>query len=141
MAWGAIGNVDAVMHEWSEIVRARGVIELGAGDWFFLPNNVWDAAKFWKMLLRVVPRISNLGLFSPTSEIQGPPELLDCPLRAIPWIQIRRHAIEFHLARTCGDEGVLRRLCKKFPRWRDPDVALRYLQRFNRPPTRSELFL
>jgi hypothetical protein len=138
MAWGAMDKAHVVMQEWSSIARGRGKIDLGTGDWFFLPGTLWESPEFWETLLSVLPRIRDLCLDSPTSEIQGPPELLD---RALPirWTQVHRCAIEFHLARTGNDKVALGRMCQKFPRWSDPRVAMQWLRRTGSPPTRGVL--
>jgi hypothetical protein len=140
VALGAIDNESAVMQEWSRIVRGRGVIELSCGDWFFLPATLWESPEFWENLLRVNARIINLGLHSPNSEILGPPELFDRPLEK-PWKQIHRYAIEFHLARTRADKVMLRRLCRKFPKWDDCRLALQQLHETGKAPTRDDLLL
>ena len=138
MAYGAMDNAEDVMREWSKIARTRGAITLGSGSWFFLPGALWEATAFWEVLLRVADRIDNMCLFSPTSDSQGPPELMDDPLRTN-WTTVYKWAIKFHLSRTRGDEAALGRMCAKFPRWRDPRFVIEWLNYNGRPPTRDEM--
>jgi len=140
MAYGAMDNAEDVMREWSKIATTRGAITLGSGSWFFLPDALWEATVFWEVLLRVVDRIDNLCLFSPTSDSQGPPELMDNPLRTN-WTTVYRWAIEFHLSRTRGDEAALRRMCAKFPRWQDPRFVIEWSNYNRRPPTHDEMLM
>jgi hypothetical protein len=140
MAWGAMGNSQEILREWARLARLPGPLELSSGDWFFLPASLWNRPEYWEILLQAVTKIRNLGLHSPCSLLQGPPELLE-RTPTTPWAQIHRYAIRFHLARTRGDQGELRRICNKFPRWRDPRWVLEWLQEKQIPPTHRDMIV
>lgn len=139
-AFGASGDVGGVMAEVTRLMKGTGKISWCSTDWFYMPGQLWDEPTFWEAMLTMVPRFSNLGLNSPSSEIQGPPELLS-GAPPVPWHRVYRYAIEFHLARTRADAVALRELLRNFPRWIDCRVALHCLRRTGEPPTQNDLLL
>ena len=138
--FGALEDVGSVMKECFRIAKTAGAIEWCSTDWFFLPAALWEEPKFWETMLVMAARFSDLGLNSPSSEIQGPPELLARATTAS-WPRIHRIAIEFHLARTRADATVLRGLLHKFPKWSDCRIALYHLRCTGSPPTHDDLLL
>lgn len=138
MASGATEDVGTVMQDCLRMAKLSGVLEWTSADWFFLPSTLWEEPEFWKMMLVMSSRFVNLGLNSPTSETQGPPELLASASKAS-WPRIHNIAIRFHLARTLADEPTLRSLSQQFPQWQDCHFALRHLSRTGTPPTRDDL--
>ncbi len=140
MAFGVMEDCDAVLENCSRMARMSGAIEWSTADWFFLPATLWETPKFWETMLAIVPRCVNLGLNSPSSDTQGPPELLNRAGK-VKWPTIYHKSIEFHLARTRADTTMLRRLLQQYPRWRDCRIALQHVQRTGKPLTRDELFL
>jgi hypothetical protein len=139
-AFWALEDAGGVMAEVTRLIRGTGKISWCSTDWFYMPGQLWDEPTFWEAMLTMVPRFSNLGLNSPTSEIQGPPELLS-GAPTVPWHRVYRYAIEFHLARTRADAVTLRELLRRFPRWIDCRVALHCLRRTEEPPTQNDLLL
>lgn len=138
MAFGAMEDAEAAMRECHRVEKMRGSIEWSSADWFFLPSALWNEPDFWRTMLRMTPRFTNVSLDSPRSEIQGPPELLDRAGKTN-WAEIHRLAFEFHLACALGDTCKLQSLSRAFPLWPDCRVALQHLRRTGRPPTRDDL--
>ncbi|HEX5030242.1 MAG TPA: tetratricopeptide repeat protein [Candidatus Eisenbacteria bacterium] len=56
-AHGALGDADRVVEEWEGIARTKAELELEPGDWFFLPEAVWDRPRFWRALYAMRHRL------------------------------------------------------------------------------------
>jgi tetratricopeptide (TPR) repeat protein len=59
---GARGDDGAVLRVWDRIVRSGSPVELSSGDWFFLPETVFEAPAFWSGLWKLGGRLK-AGVF------------------------------------------------------------------------------
>jgi hypothetical protein len=63
-AHGARGDVEGALVTWEALARTTGPMRLELADWFYLPADVFDAARFWSALGRLVPRLARGSVFS-----------------------------------------------------------------------------
>lgn len=119
---GALGDTPRAVDEWEGLASTTGEVELGQGDWHFLPEDAWDEPRFWRALYALRGRYSCRWSFMDDFLRRTDPE----PKRAV-WnseAAKRRHRrrmavwIEFHIARTEKSAAAAQRLARRYPGWR-----------------------
>jgi hypothetical protein len=119
------------MRTWDGIVRSRALVELTYGDWFFLPEAVFEAPAFWSALWRLGGRLKACVFVTSDTLLyalpKARPRLISSDGSA------KRHQrlmIRYNLARTRDDVAALRALLQRFPTWKEPrDMVARLAQR------------
>ena len=132
-AHGAMGQPHAVMRQWTAIANMDGPVRTESADWFFLPDEIWDAPRFWETMLRLAHgnrmrgdscwnyhgslwkiffqrerRVLRAGRFS-SQEI----------------VLLHLH---YHLARTNKDLATISTLSSLYPRWTEAAQLRRALR-------------
>ncbi len=115
---GAMGDTEGVMEEWrridAELTVPRGTFrqarrstrggELRGGDWFFLPEALWDDRTFWSQQWRLRGR-----LFASSHPPRcGDSDDFFAPIAA---------KLRFHLARTKHSSRAAMQLSNRYPKW------------------------
>lgn len=113
------------------IVRARGAVDLGYGDWFFLPQAVFEAPAFWSALWKLGGRLKSCVFVTSDTLWYARPKT---PPRVLPSAEsakgYQRLMIRYNLARTRDDVASLRALVQRYPTWKEPrDVLARLARR------------
>jgi tetratricopeptide (TPR) repeat protein len=49
-ACGMLNDTDGIVEQWQRIAKARGMIETGYADWFYIEDCVWGSAIFWEII-------------------------------------------------------------------------------------------
>lgn len=142
-AYGAAGDTSAIYTEWAGIVRSKGTVSMEEVDWFYQPDRVWNAPKFWEYMLALGDRIEDgwwplepqLLKLIPEPRHRGSHGPEEHPTRAAHGRFARRMRLMFqlHLARTRKDIRLAETLCRRYPEWKEPHRLLRRLSR--RAPT------
>lgn len=130
MAHGASGNSEAVLDEWRIIATEHGILNLTFGDWFYLPEPVWNNFEFWSILLENSFRISNFGLtYNALLEaLANPPRSSAASIRSIHrQAKKYREICRFHIYRIKRNELGLKRLLCKYPQWNEVEIVLDWL--------------
>jgi tetratricopeptide (TPR) repeat protein len=128
---GAGGDSEGVMRTWDRIVRARGPVDLRYGDWFFLPEAVFDAPAFWSALWKLGGRLKSCVFVTSDTLWYARPKTRS---RGLPSAEsakrYQRLMIRYNLARTRDDVPCLRALIQRYPTWKEPrDMVARLAQR------------
>ncbi len=132
---GARGDDGAVLRVWDRIVRSRSPVELSSGDWFFLPETVFEAREFWSGLWKLGRRLKAGVFVSSDTLIHALPRARAEHRSLKDGTTHQRLMIRYNLARTCDDIASLRRLLRGYPTWKEPREVLKRLEAQN---SRSE---
>jgi tetratricopeptide (TPR) repeat protein len=124
--YGMLNKPDGIIDQWQRIAKARGMIELGYADWFYIEDCVWDNANFWEIIADcakqnhfdhgvwriidslyeiVIPQPDNVRPFQKSKA-----DMLRCNKRVFLMAQ-------YHIARVSRDANIARKLCDRYPNW------------------------
>ncbi|MHC4744213.1 MAG: hypothetical protein ACYS8Z_20030 [Planctomycetota bacterium] len=124
-AHGVMDDSDGILDQWQRIANAKGSIEMGYADWFYIQDCVWDNAAFWGIIERCARRNRfNYGVWSlfpslystvikepPNSRTpQGKAGKLRCNKRILLMSQYR-------IAHINRDSKLARKLSNRYPNW------------------------
>lgn len=115
-AWGALGQCDNAVAEWMEISRSATSVTLRQGDWFYLPNSVFESPAIWRAFEALGPRLVGDTQVDPdlVGLVTEPGEHANAPsVRRRQWDLL----IKLHLATACRDQETIRQLCERYPTW------------------------
>jgi hypothetical protein len=119
-AYGALGDSERVVQEWEGIAATGAETEIEPGDWFFLPDVVWDQPRFWHALHAMRHRLG-----------YGWSYVHDAIDRIVPHPKRRTHSLadlkrnrrqlslwfRYEIARTERDARKALQLAKRYPQW------------------------
>jgi tetratricopeptide (TPR) repeat protein len=125
---GARGHDGAVLRVWDRIVRSRSPVELSSGDWFFLPETVFEAPEFWCGLWKLGRRLKAGVFVSSDTLIHALPKARAGHRSLKDGTTYQRLMIRYNLARTRDDIASLRRLLRGYPTWKEPREVLKRLE-------------
>jgi hypothetical protein len=116
---------------WADFRFTYAPVDLAYGDWFFLPEAVFEAPAFWSALWRLGRRLKAcVFVISDTLSYARP----KARSRALSSSGSAKHhqrlMIRYNLARTRDDVASLRALLQRYPTWKEPrDMVARLAQR------------
>jgi tetratricopeptide (TPR) repeat protein len=125
---GARGDDVAVLRVWDRILRSGAAVELSSGDWFFLPEVVFDAQAFWSALWKLRGRLQVSVFVSSDTLIHARSKASARRRTSNDGASLQRLMIRYNLARTREDARSLRALLHTYPTWREPRDCLKRLE-------------
>jgi tetratricopeptide (TPR) repeat protein len=115
-AYGLLGDSERLIGEWEGMASIKGEVAVELADWFFLPEEVWDAPRFWRALYAVRRRLG-----------YGWSYMHDALDRLVPDAGSRQHLrrhrhrsalwFRYEIARTERDAGKASHLAQRYPEW------------------------
>lgn len=125
-ACGMFNDTDGIIEQWQRIAKARGLIETGYADWFYIENCVRDSAIFWEIIADcarqnrfnhgVWPMIDNLW------ETVIPQPENTRPLQESKADKLRHNkrcflTAQYHIARINHDSNLAQKLSCSYTNW------------------------
>jgi tetratricopeptide (TPR) repeat protein len=125
-ACGMLNDIDGIIEQWQRIAKARGMIETGYADWFYIKDCVWDSAIFWEIITDcarqnrfnhgVWPMIDSLW------ETVIPQPENARPLQESKEDKLRHNkrcllTAQYHIARINRDPNLAQKLSRHYTKW------------------------
>jgi hypothetical protein len=102
---GAAGDVEGALAAWTKLARSRAHVDLEPADWFYLPEALFDDARFWRVLARILPRLRDRAVFVHASGVRDAVAPPGSRPRGATLLATRRAVVRAHLARTRARAG------------------------------------
>jgi len=115
---GALGNVQGYMTELNKVKLKNCRFELEYGDWFYLPDDLYDTADYWKLMIEISLLLDPGVSLSDSSFSDHYSNLLQGKSTELLMFQ-------FHYYRCTRNYSEIRRLNEAYPKWRMPAKALK----------------
>ncbi len=107
--YGALFDNDNYIKEWEKIALLSSDIELQPADWFYMPEEVYDAPGIWHIFLKLLERLKP-GVFVSF-------ESLDAAATGLAPEEQHRLVIEFNICRNEKNLEGLKQLQARYPAW------------------------
>ena len=118
----AQGEAGKALEEWKRITRSGSPVEMESADWFYLLDQFWNQAEFWRLLVKVAQKSSSGGYWNiDPSLLEYFPHLPGTKLRSAR-ARLRKVLalhVRYHLARVTRDSREAGLLARQYPKWRD----------------------
>lgn len=123
--YGAKGDISRYLLEIENIKSRNDRFELKRADWFYLPDKLWDSADFWKLLIKLFPRL--MPGVAPSDEslilnYHNKEQNKDNESQTV------KILFQFHYYRCTKDYKKMLQLHEKYPKWKAPIKELKAMK-------------
>jgi tetratricopeptide (TPR) repeat protein len=125
-ACGMLNDTDGIIEQWQRIAKARGMIETGYADWFYIEDCVWDNAIFWEIIADcarqnrfnhgVWPMIDSLW----ETVIPQPANVRSFQKSKADRLRYNKRCFmtaQYHIARINRDSNLAQKLSRRYTNW------------------------
>ena len=135
-AYGVLDDTDAALEQWSRIASAKGIIEMGFADWFYMTDPVWNHAAFWESIAQCAKQDRFTYGIWPIFD-----NLYD---KVIPFPKHRKRnskadlkrcnkcnylLAQYHIARINRNLKLAQKLLRQYPNWKEIEKLCKKLSR------------
>lgn len=123
--YGAKGDDSGYLRELEKIKSKKKRFKLEWGDWFYLPNKLWDSGAFWKLLIEFLPRLKPGVAPSDGSLALNYYKELNKNQNKNNESKTVKLTFLFHYYRCTKNYKKILQLSKKYPKWKEPAKELK----------------
>jgi len=123
--YGAQGDENRALKTLEKLRLTKRNIELEYGDWFYIPDALYDRSLFWELMLELHPRLSGVYLFLFHDSLSKSSEELANNRLQDEKNQELRLVFQYNLYRCRNDYSKMLHLHETFPKWKEPAKTLK----------------
>lgn len=120
--YGALFDFRNYMKEWEGILQNSDKFEINSSDWFYMPDEIYENSKIWKILLKLNKRIIDSTFVSYDSLLFDYGDILN-------FKEMRKLICEFNIYSCEKNLTELKKLKAQFPKWIEIDEEIKELSK------------